>query len=106
MSRIKVAPMTPNSPPVEGPTEDINAKGNEYSARVQARVWATFVEEFKAMAVEPGANFSLFNKAAAGAFLDCANKLAVDEGLHEDVMAAAVRRSYRVTLKGAAKFGV
>lgn len=57
------------------------------------------------MAAEPGANFSLFNKAADGAFLDCANKLAVDEGLHEDVMAAAVRRSHRVTFRGAVKFG-
>lgn len=96
--------MAVESPPA-APVSDINAKGQEYSARVQARCWAAFVEEFKAMAAEPGANFSLFNKAAAGAFIDCANKLAVDEGLHEDVMAAAVRRSHRVTLRGAAKFG-
>lgn len=80
-------------------------KGEEYTTRIQQKVWSSFVELFEEFAKEKDIDYHLLNKAAAGAFVDCANKVAVDEGIHEDIMAAAVRHSHRETLKHAPKFG-
>ena len=103
--KVKSIPPATSVAPAPDVAAALAAKGNEYSRRVGTAAWDAFIAEFKAISAEPGIDYSLLNKAATGAFLDCAAKIAVDEGLHEDVLAAAVRRAHRAAYAAAPKFG-
>ena len=80
-------------------------KAEAYHARIKTLVWETFVAEFQKIAADGDVDWSLLNKAAIGAFLDCAVAVAVDEGLGEDVLAHIVRVGHRAAYAAAPKFG-
>lgn len=80
-------------------------KAEEYHKHICGAVWATFVEQFQDITKQPGVDFGLLNKAAIGAFLDCAVRIAVDDGMHEDQLAQIIRIAHRAAYAAAPKFG-
>ena len=73
--------------------------------QIKEAVWQAFVEQFKAITAKPGVDFGLLNKAALGAFVDCAARIAVDDGISADAMAQIMRRVHHDAYARAPKFG-
>lgn len=85
--------------------EELLLKAESYRIAVDGAVWEAFTKTFQELAKTETIDYSLLNKATVGAFLDCAAKVAVDEGMHEDLLAKAIRDGVRGAYARAPRFG-
>jgi hypothetical protein len=76
-----------------------------YHLQIKEAVWQAFVGQFKAISAKSGVDFGLLNKAAFAAFVDCAARIAVDDGISADDMVQIVRRVHQDAYARAPKFG-